>query len=72
MSLLNYEIVKRAAEAKGDSDVIAAERSLKQLLTARARLYAAKADIQEEILSRMSGSETGAIKQEVDEFRSAA
>ena len=44
-SLENYEIVKRAAEAKGDSDVINAERSLKSLLMARARLFSAKAAI---------------------------
>lgn len=52
-ALENYEIVKRAADAKGDSDVIAAEKSLKSLLIARARLFAAKADIQEAILDRM-------------------
>lgn len=56
-SLENYEIVKRAAEAKGDSDVIAAERSLKSLLMARARMYAAKAAIQEAMLERMSGDQ---------------
>ena len=56
-SLENYEIVKRAAEAKGDSDVIAAEKSLKSLLMARARMYAAKAAIQEAMLERMSGDQ---------------
>jgi|Transcript_10755 hypothetical protein len=71
-SLENYEIVKRAAEAKGDSDVIAAEKSLKSLLTARARLYSAKADIQESILARMSGEQIMAAQQELNEFRDAA
>ena len=71
-SLENYEIVKRAAETKGDSDVITAERSLKSLLMARARIYAAKAAIQEAILERMSGDQTLAIEQELNEFRDAA
>jgi len=43
VSLENYEIVRRAADAKGDSDVLAAERSLRALLSARARLMEAKA-----------------------------
>ena len=60
-SLENYEIVKRAAEAKGDSDVIAAEKSLKSLLMARARMYAAKAAIQQAMLERMSGDQNQAI-----------
>ena len=71
-ALSNYEIVKRAAEAKGDSDIIAAEKSLKSLLMARARLFAAKADIQEAILSRMLTDQGRSIKQECDEFRQAA
>ena len=68
-ALENYEIVRRAAEAKGDSDVIAAEKSLKSLLNARARLFAAKADIQEAILERTQTDHGGAIRQELNEYR---
>ena len=71
-SLENYEIVKRAAEAKGDSDVINAERSLKSLLMARARLFSAKAAIQEAIIQRMSDDQVHAVQQELDEFRETA
>ena len=34
--LENYEIVRRVAEEKGDSDVVAAEKSLKSLMATRA------------------------------------
>ncbi len=44
-SVENYEIVRRVAEAKGDSDVMAAEKNLKSLLSARAKIMAAKAAI---------------------------
>jgi len=43
--LENYEICKRVAETKGDSDVVAAEKSLKSLLSTRAGLLAAKATV---------------------------
>lgn len=49
--LENYEICRRVAEAKGDSDVVNAEKSLKSLLSARAGLLAAKATVQEQILN---------------------
>jgi hypothetical protein len=42
----NYEIVRRVADSKGDSDIIAAEKNLKSLLAARAKIMAAKAAIQ--------------------------
>ena len=44
-SLENYEIVKRVATEKGDSDVVNAEKSLKSLLNTRARVMNAKADL---------------------------
>ena len=36
--LENYEIVRRVADSKGDSDVVAAERTLKSLLAARGKV----------------------------------
>ena len=60
--LENYEIVKRAAEDKGDSDVVNAEKSLKSLLTARAKLMDAKATVQSEILAKVSGDDIGATE----------
>jgi len=42
----NYEIVRRVAEAKGDSDVLTAEKSLRSLLQARAALLDLKQRIQ--------------------------
>ena len=41
--LENYEIVRRVAEQKGDSDIVTAEKSLRSLLQARAQLMSAKA-----------------------------
>ena len=49
-SLENYEIVKRVATEKGDSDVVNAEKSLKSLLNTRAKVMNAKADLQEAII----------------------
>ena len=44
--LENYEIVKRVALEKGDSDVVNAEKSLKSLINTRAKVMNAKADVQ--------------------------
>jgi len=70
--LENYEIVRRVAGEKGDSDVVNAEKSLKSLLMARARLMDAKATVQSEILTKVSGDELGATEQELNEYREVA
>ena len=71
-SLENYEIVKRVATEKGDSDVVNAEKSLKSLLNTRARVMNAKADLQDAIIANVGADAHGACKQEVREFRDTA
>ena len=61
----NYEIVRKAAAEKGDSDVVAAEKSLKEMLAARAQCMEAKAALQEAILTKLSGENVGACEQEL-------
>ena len=68
----NYEIVRRAAEQKGDSDVLSAEKNLGSLLRARAHLLALKAQVQESIKTRISGIETGIIENEIYELNDEA
>ena len=68
----NYEIVRKAAAAKGDSDVVAAEKSLGSMLAARAQAMDAKAAVQEAILTKLSGDNVGACEQELAEFKEAA
>ena len=71
--LENYEIVKRAAEAKGDSDIVAAEKSLKSLLSARAHIMATKSSVQRAILERIAdGDDTGANEIELKEYEESA
>lgn len=60
--LENYEIVRRIAEQKGDSDIVLAEKNLKSLLSTRAHIMAAKAAVQESILSNIPENEVGVIK----------
>merc|ERR1711981_1210017 len=67
----NYEIVRKAASQKGDSDVVAAEKSLGEMLAARAQAMGAKAAVQEAILTKLSGEEVGACAQELAEFKEA-
>jgi len=43
--LENYEIVRRVAETKSDSDLAVAERNLKCLLATRAQIMEAKATV---------------------------
>jgi len=64
----NYEIVRRVAEAKGDSDVMAAEKNLKSLLSARAKIMAAKAAIQQSVIDKVEGADCGASQEEQREF----
>ena len=54
--LENYEIVRRVAAEKSDSDVIAAEKSLKALLATRAKIMDVKATIQAEILDKLKNN----------------
>ena len=70
--LENYEIVKRVATEKGDSDVVNAEKSLKSLLDTRARVMNAKANLQETVIANVGADAHGACKQEVKEFRDTA
>ena len=70
--LENYEIVKRVATEKGDSDVINAEKSLKSLLNTRARVMNAKADLQDAVIANVGSDAHGACEQEVREFRETA
>lgn len=70
--LENYEIVKRAAEQKGDSDIVAAEKSLRSLMQARARVMATKAAIQQAVLDKVAEEETGACRQELAEYEGLA
>jgi len=44
--LENYEIVRRVADQKGDSDVVLAEKNLRALLSTRAHIMKAKATVQ--------------------------
>ena len=71
-SLENYEIVKRVATEKGDSDVVNAEKSLKSLLNTRARVMNAKANLQDAIIANVGADAHGACEQEVREFRDTA
>lgn len=66
--LENYEIVRRVAEQKGDSDIIAAEKSLRSLMQARAKVMATKAAIQQAVLDNVADEETGACRQELAEY----
>ncbi len=72
-ALENYEIVRRAAEQKGDSDVVAAEKSLKSLISARAKLMDTKAALQRAILERIADdNNTGANEIELNEYEDSA
>ncbi len=68
----NYEIVRRVADAKGDSDVMAAEKNLKSLLSARAKIMAAKAAIQQSVIDKVEGVDCGASQEEQREFQDTA
>jgi len=57
--LENYEIVRRVADQKGDSDVVLAEQNLRALLSTRAHIMKAKATVQTEILAKISGGDLG-------------
>jgi len=62
--LENYEIVRRVAESKGDSDVVNAEKNLRSLLSARGKIMAAKAAIQQNIIDKVEGVDCGTSRQE--------
>jgi HEPN domain-containing protein len=64
--------VRRVAEEKGDTDVVNAEKSLKSLLRARARIMDAKATVQSEILSKISGDDLDVSERELAEYRELA
>ena len=70
--LENYEIVRRIAEQKGDSDIVLAEKNLKSLLATRAHIMAAKASVQESILANIPDNEVGVLEQELEEFKNTA
>ena len=70
--LENYEIVRRVAEQKGDSDIVTAEKSLRSLLQARAQLMSAKAQVQRAILDKVADGNTGANQIELDEYEGTA
>lgn len=59
-SLENYEIVRRAAEEKQDSDLAAAERSLRSLLQTRAKVMETKVKLQTAILEKIVDGDVGA------------
>ena len=61
-SLENYEIVKRVATEKGDSDVVNAEKSLKSLLITRAKVMNAKANLQAAIIEHVGADAHGACE----------
>lgn len=52
--------------------MVNAEKSLKSLLTARAKLMDAKATVQSEILAKVSGDDIGATEQELHEYMETA
>lgn len=60
--------MRRVAEEKGDSDVVNAEKSLKSLLSARANIMSAKAQVQRSILDNVSNDDVGATREELDEY----
>lgn len=70
--LENYEIVRRVAEEKGDSDIVAAEKSLRALLATRAKIMDSKAAIQAEILEKLQSDDSTACQQELQEFQDFA
>lgn len=70
--LENYEIVRRVAEEKGDSDIVGAEKSLRALLATRAKIMDAKAAIQAEILEKLQSDDSTASVQELQEFQDFA
>ena len=71
--LENYEIVRRVAAEKGDSDVVTAQQSLESLLNTRAKVMNAKADVQAAVIAQLGAeNDLGACEQEVKEFRDAA
>ena len=72
MCIENYEIVRRVAESKGDSDVVNAEKNLRSLLSARGKIMAAKAAIQQNLIDKVKGVDCGASRQEQKEFEDAA
>ena len=51
--LENYEIVRRVAAEKGDSDVVTAQQSLESLLNIRAKVMNAKADVQAAVIAQL-------------------
>ena len=70
--LENYEIVKKIAAQKGDSDVVNAEQSLKALLSARANLMLAKAQVQSEILEKLGEDDVKATEKELADYLNSA
>ena len=70
--LENYEIVRRVADQKGDSDVVLAEQNLRALLSTRAHIMKAKATVQTEILAKISGGDLGLTEQELQEYKDIA
>ena len=70
--LENYEIVKKIAAQKGDSDVVNAEQSLKALLSARANLMLAKAKVQGDLLAKLGDDDVKATEKELADYLNSA